>query len=127
MPPRRVMGVTADGGRRRRVRAAAPPQVGETSPPLRRADVSDAGESRTGLDECGEVVQGHPRAELVVGGGDAIGDSLVHDDYVGPAVRVYERRLDRHLAPQVGVRRLELEHLYDLLAGHQSCEMAAIR
>ena len=51
------------------------------------------------LDEAGQVGQCHPGAGLVVGGGHAVGDSLVYDEDIGAAVGVGERGDRRYAVP----------------------------
>lgn len=78
------------------------------------------------LDEGGELVERHPRAELVVGRGHAAGKPLEDEEQVGAAIGVSNRR-DCDLTAQGGVRRLELMHLDDPLVRLQPYEAAVVR
>jgi hypothetical protein len=50
------------------------------------------------LNERGEIGECHSRAGLVVDGGHATGDPLVHEKHIGAAVDIGKRCGDRHLA-----------------------------
>jgi hypothetical protein len=72
------------------------------------------------------MIERHPRAQLVVGRRNAPWHPFVHDGDLGAPIHVRERRRHRHLAGQVRVRRLELEHLDDLLVRHQPREVPVV-
>jgi hypothetical protein len=61
---------------------------------------------------------------LIVGSRDASWQSLIQDRHVGAPIGVDESRRDRHLADELRVDGLRLEHLDDLLAGDQPGEAA---
>src|ERR1700733_5860763 len=110
-----------------RVNQPAPPATNKPPAKVRepRRERASAA-SAVFLDEAGQVVQGHPRAGLVVGGGNAVGGLLVDDRHVGPPAGPGEHGRHRHLAAQAGVGCLELEYLGHLLVRHQPGEVAVV-
>lgn len=78
------------------------------------------------LNESGEIVQGYPRADLVVDDGHAARYPFVHDQDVGAAFGIDKGGSHRHLAAEVGICRLELKHFDYLFVRYKPCESAVV-